>query len=61
LLVVYVQAFPNFVLPSFVAPFIAKMLFRTRFRIVNMGGAKEGTGTTIEVDFIAIEMVTESI
>jgi hypothetical protein len=25
-----------------------------------MGGAEEGTGTTIEVDFIAVEIVTFS-
>ncbi len=37
------------------------MPFKTRSETINMGGAEEGTETTIEVDFIAVEMVTESI
>jgi hypothetical protein len=59
-LAIYAQVFPNFVLPLFVAPFLAKMLSRTRFRAVNMEGAKEGTGTMMEVDSIVVEITTES-
>jgi hypothetical protein len=36
------------------------MKLKTKSRIVNMGGAKKGTRTTMEVDSIAIEVVTES-
>jgi hypothetical protein len=37
------------------------MASRTRFGIVNMGGAKEGIKTTMEVDSIVVEVATKSI
>jgi hypothetical protein len=37
-LAAYAQLFPNFVLPLFVAPFQGRMLSRTRFGAINMGG-----------------------
>jgi len=43
-LLAYAQAFPNFILLSFVAPFPARMPSRTRFGTVSLGEAKKGTG-----------------
>ncbi len=57
----YAQAFPDFVLLSFVAPSLAMMALRTRFGIVSMGGAKEGIKPTMEVVSIVIEMATKGI
>jgi len=37
------------------------MASRTRFGIINMGGAKEGIKTTMEVDSIVVEVATKSI
>ncbi len=59
-LAAYAQAFLNFVLPLFVAPSPAKMPSWTKFEIITMGGAKEGTRTAMEVDSIAAKVVTES-
>ncbi len=59
-LVAYAQAFPDFVLSSFITSSLVKMLSRTRSRILDMGRTKEGTETTMEVDSIAVEVATES-
>jgi hypothetical protein len=37
------------------------MTSKTGFGIVNMGGAKEGIGPTMEVDSIVVEVAIENI
>jgi hypothetical protein len=59
-LVAYAQAFLDFVLPLFVAPFLIRKPSRTRFEIVSMGGAKEGTKTIMEVDSIVAKVETKN-
>ncbi len=59
-LVAYAQAFPDFVLPLFVAPFLIKKPSWTKSEIVSMGGAKEGTKTIMEVDSIAAKVATKN-
>jgi hypothetical protein len=59
-LLAYAQAFPNFVLLSFVAPFPTRMPSRTRFGIVSLGEAEKGTGTMMEVHYIATKVPTKS-
>jgi hypothetical protein len=57
----YAQAFPNFVLLPFTTPFLAKTPSRTISGTVSMGRLEEGTITTMEVDFIILEVAIESI
>jgi hypothetical protein len=59
-LTAYAQAFPDFVIPPFIALFLARMASKTISKIVNLGGVKEGTGTTMEVDCIIIKVVIKS-
>jgi hypothetical protein len=60
-LVAYAQAFLHFVLPPFVAPFLARMSSKTRFGTISMGGVEEGTRTMMEVDSIVVKVITKSI
>jgi hypothetical protein len=59
-LVAHAQAFPDFVLFPFAAPFPVRMLSRTKFRTISIGGVKEGTETMMEVDSIVVEVATKS-
>ncbi len=59
-LTTYAQVFPNFVLPPFVPPSLARSTSRTKFGMVSMGGVEEGTRTIMEVDSIATKVVIES-
>jgi hypothetical protein len=59
-LVTYALAFPDFVIPPFVAPSLARTMSKTIYEIISLGGAEEGIGTTMEVDSIVVEVVIKS-
>ncbi len=52
----YAQAFPDFVVLSFVPPSPVRMTSITRFGTISMGGVEDGIGTMMVVDSIIIEV-----